>query len=529
MRRSDKETTSFWAKKEGIRHPEYASLNHDLKADICVIGAGIAGLTTAYLLQKYEGKSVVAIDAWTVGAGETGRTTAHVTYAYDDGYAQLEKQYSHDELRIIAGSHKAAIDRIENIIADEHIDCDFERVDGYLTSMAPDQDEKLKTEASACERAGLSELTRMQRIPLEQIKGGKTLCYPAQATFDIAGYMAGLATAFQKCGGQIFTKTRAAEIHDGDHPYVETESGHRIDTASVIVATNTPVNDWVKMHTKQAAYRSYVLAFKIPKGSYPGFLLWDLANPYHYARIARGDAEDYLIVGGEDHKTGQANDADARYRRIENWSRAHFSGIGPVIARWSGQIMEPVDHLAFIGRNPGGKNVYIVTGDSGNGITHGTIAGMLIPDLIQGRENPWAKLYDPARISLKSAGTYIKENTNFVGCMVSDWAAPGEVESTDEIRPGEGAIMRKGLSKVAVFKDESGDVQECSAVCTHLGCVVQWNAGEKSWDCPCHGSRFDTEGKVLNGPAIKALGEAEPSVQPAAEQTSEKSQTLPPA
>ncbi len=527
MRRSNKETISLWH-KEDVGCPEFAALNHDINADVCVVGAGISGLTTAYFLQKHEGKSVVVIDSWTVGSGETGRTTAHLTYAYDDGYATLAKQFGNEDLRVIAGSHAAAIDQIEAIVRDEHIDCDFERIDGYLTAMSPDQEERLEQEISACEKAGLPNLSRIPRIPLSQTNGGKALRYPAQATFNMARYMAGLAAAFQKCGGQIFTKTRAMEIHDGDHPYVETENKNRIDAASIIVATNTPVNDWVKMHTKQAAYRSYVVAFKIPKDSYPGFLLWDLEEPYHYARLSRGDEEDYIIIGGEDHKVGQANDADERYNRLEAWSRAHFSGLGPIVCRWSGQIMEPVDHLAFIGRNPGSKNVYIVTGDSGNGITHGTIAGMLIPDLVQGRENPWEKLYDPARISLKSAGTYIKENTNFVGCMVSDWAAPSEVDDVNEIRPGQGAIMRKGLSKVAIFKDEGGVVKECSAVCTHLGCVVQWNAGEKSWDCPCHGSRFDTDGKVLNGPAIKALGEAEDAtVHPIAEQTFEKSRTLP--
>ena len=262
------------------------------------------------------------------------------------------------------------------------------------------------------------------------------------------------------------------------------------------------------MHTKQAAYRTYVVAFAVPKNSYSSFLLWDMPDPYHYARIVRGgDEGDLLVVGGEDHKTGQANDAENRFKKLEEWSEKHFEILGPLAFRWSGQVMEPVDHLAFIGRNPMDENVYIVTGDSGNGMTHGTLAGILITDLIQGRTNPWEKLYDPSRKSIETAPTYIKENANVVGCMVSDWIAPGEAGKPEDIPPNEGAIMRKGLSKIAVFKDEDGGLHKCSAVCTHLGCVVQWNSGEKSWDCPCHGSRFDVEGDILNGPAIKQLEE----------------------
>jgi Rieske Fe-S protein len=262
----------------------------------------------------------------------------------------------------------------------------------------------------------------------------------------------------------------------------------------------------VKMHTKQAAYRTYVIAYRIPKDTYPGFLLWDMQDPYHYVRVLRGPTYDMLIVGGEDHKTGQAYDMDARYQRLDSWAKRYFSTLGPIEYRWSGQVMEPVDCLAFIGRNPMDEdNVFIATGDSGNGMTHGTIAGMLITDLILGRENAWEKLYDPARKSIKAAPDFIKENTNFVGHMVKDWVKPSEVDSVDAIHPGEGAILRKGAAKVAVYRDEKGQLHERSAVCTHLGCIVQWNSGEKSWDCPCHGSRFDCEGRILNGPAITPL------------------------
>jgi Rieske Fe-S protein len=296
----------------------------------------------------------------------------------------------------------------------------------------------------------------------------------------------------------------------GKNAQVKTDDALTVSAQQILVATNTPINDWVKMHTKQAAYRTYVIGFEIPKDSYPGFLLWDMEDPYHYARIVRGKRSDTLIVGGEDHKTGQAYDMAARYHRLEGWTRRYFSSLGPLSYRWSGQVMEPVDSLAFIGRNPmDDDNVFIATGDSGNGMTHGTIAGILITDLINGKKNPWAELYDPARKTLKAVPDFVKENTNFVGHMVKDWVKPSEVDTVEAILPGEGAVMRRGASKIAVYRDETGELHERSAVCTHLGCVVQWNSGEKSWDCPCHGSRFDCQGQILNGPAIKPLHEVE--------------------
>jgi len=502
MRRSSRESVSPWQALEARRLPN-PPLRENIKTDICVIGAGISGLTTACLLQK-EGRKVVIAEAWELGAGETGRTTAHLTAVLDDRFYNLEKIFGEDGAGLAADSHRTAIDMIEKIVRDHNIDCDFERLDAYLVALNPDQEKDLEKETEACKRAGFHP-QRLPSVPLPNIRAGSALKFPGQATFNITKYIHGLARVFQEGGGQIFTGTRIAEVKGGKNPYARTESDYRIDADSIVVATNTPINDWVKMHTKQAAYRTYVVAFNIPKGTYPSFLLWDMPDPYHYARIVKGDNEDLLVVGGEDHKTGQANDADNRYQKLEEWSREHFDVLGPVAYRWSGQVMEPVDHLAFIGKNPMDENVYIVTGDSGNGMTHGTLAGKLITDLIQGRDNLWQKIYDPSRKTLQTVSTYIKENANFVGCMVSDWVAPSEVDDVEDIPVNEGAILREGLLKAAIFRDEEGTLHKCSAVCTHLGCVVQWNSGEKSWDCPCHGSRFDTEGNILNCPAIKPL------------------------
>jgi Rieske Fe-S protein len=275
---------------------------------------------------------------------------------------------------------------------------------------------------------------------------------------------------------------------------------------AVVVATNTPINDRFAIHTKQAAYLTYVIAVRAQKATLHKALFWDTPDPYHYVRIESGNnGYDILITGGEDHKAGQSDDAEVRFDALERWTRKRFPLLKEIEYRWSGQVMEPVDGLAFIGQNPmDEKNVFIATGDSGNGMTHGTIAGMLIRDLILERSNEWATLYDPSRKTLRAAKEFAKENLNVAGQFV-DLVTPGEVDSADEIPPGSGAIMRQGLIKVAVYKDDQGIVHERSAVCRHLGCIVAWNSLEKTWDCPCHGSRYDAVGHVIMGPANSDL------------------------
>jgi nitrite reductase/ring-hydroxylating ferredoxin subunit len=242
----------------------------------------------------------------------------------------------------------------------------------------------------------------------------------------------------------------------------------------------------------------------------PQILLWDTPDPYHYVRIQLLEDHDVLIVGGEDHKTGQADDMDERWRCLEEWTRERFPMVEGIEFRWSGQVMEPVDGMAFIGRNPlDAENVYVVTGDSGNGMTHGTLAGILLTDLICGRENEWETLYDPSRKTLSAGGEFLKENLN-VAAQYTELVTGGEVESVEEVAPGTGAVLRRGLKKIAVYRDERGEVHELSAVCAHLGCIVHWNDEEKTWDCPCHGSRYAArDGHVVNGPAAAGLSSAE--------------------
>jgi glycine/D-amino acid oxidase-like deaminating enzyme len=475
------------------------TLPSDLRTDVCIIGAGIAGITTAYLLAQ-AGRRVVVLEDGAVGGGESGRTTAHLTNAMDDRYHVLERLHGAEGARLAAASHGAAIDTVESIVRHERISCDFERLDGYLFVPPGDSPDILDAELEAAHRAGLTDVERMGRAPVTGWDTGPCLRFPRQGQFHPLSYLNGLVDAIERMGGQVFGKTHVTGVEAGPPARIDTDGQRTVTAEFVVCATNTPIIDWLVIHSKQAAYRTFAIGARVPSSSVVRALYWDTADPYHYVRLAG----DILIVGGEDHKTGQEDDALDRFRRLEEWSRERFP-IGAVEFRWSGQVMEPVDGLAYIGRNPGDKgHIFVATGDSGQGMTHGTIAGMLIRDLILGRTNEWERLYDPSRKSLRSAAEYVRENLN-VAKQYIDYVTPGETQSEDQIQPGQGAVVRRGLQKLAVYRDETGRLHRASAVCPHLGCTVHWNSLERTWDCPCHGSRFDVRGSVLNGPAAAGL------------------------
>jgi glycine/D-amino acid oxidase-like deaminating enzyme/nitrite reductase/ring-hydroxylating ferredoxin subunit len=497
-------------------------LTHDTRADVCVVGAGIAGLSTAYLL-ACTGQSVAVLDDGPIGDGQTRQTTAHLSNAIDDRYTQIERWHGPEGARLAAQSHTAAVEKIGEIVGKEKIDCDFERLDGYLFIPEGESADLLKQERDAAHRSGLTSVELVDRLP-SPWPGRPCLRFPGQGQFHPLRYLAGMALAFTRKGGRIFTGTHATQMEGGSSARVQTKEGPAVSCSAVVVATNTPVNDWLAIHTKQAPCITYALGISVPRGWVSKGLYWDTLDPYHYVRLQRvgtaaggtGTAggldpakDELLIVGGEDHKTGQAADPDDRYRRLESWTRERFPRMGAVAFRWSGQVMETLDGLAFIGPNPGdAANVYIATGDSGMGMTHGTIAGMLLTDLILGRENPWATLYDPARKTLSATKEFVRENLN-VAKQYADWLTPGDVRSAADIPPGSGAAIRRGLGKVAVYRDGSGNAHAFSAVCPHLGCIVSWNPSEKTWDCPCHGSRFACTGEAVVGPSNKGLSAVE--------------------
>jgi glycine/D-amino acid oxidase-like deaminating enzyme/nitrite reductase/ring-hydroxylating ferredoxin subunit len=491
-------TDSLWMRTAPLRLPP--PLDGDIRADVCVIGAGIAGITTAYLLAR-AGKQVVVLEHGAIGGGDTGRTTAHLSNALDDRYYVLERLHGVEGARLAAASHTVAIDLIEATIRDERIDCDFERLDGYLFVPLGESPEILDIELDAALRAGVVGVERLARVPGSSFDTGPCLRFPRQGQFHPLTYVNALAAALERTDGQAIRRAHVVGVEAGPPARIVTEAGPTVTADAVVCATNSPIVDWLAMHSKQAAYRTFAIGARVPVGSVPRALYWDTADPYHYVRL-QGEV---LIVGGEDHKTGQEDDGAERLRCLEAWARERFP-IAAVEFCWSGQVMEPVDGLAYIGRNPGDHHhVFVVTGDSGQGMTHGTIAGMLIRDLIVGHRNAWEGLYDPSRKPLKAAREYVRENAKAV-TQYAEHLTPGEVHAEADIRLGRGAVVRHGLKKVAVYRDDAGTLHRVSAVCTHLGCVVHWNSLERTWDCPCHGSRFGIDGKALNGPALRGLG-----------------------
>lgn len=491
--------------QEGAGVAAYPALNRDLTVEVCVIGGGIAGLSAAYTLAR-EGRRVAVVEAGSIGGGQTVRTTAHLSNALDRRYSEIIRLRGRDAARLAAESHTAAIERITQVVQDEQIDCNLMRLDGYLVPAEPG-DESIEEEHAAARDAGLADVELLPRSPIPSLTTGPCLRFPQQGQFHPMRYLAGLAHAITKRHGMVFENSHVASI-DGKHSQVVLDNRTTVRADIIIVATNTPVFDLVAIHTKQAPYTTYVVGLQIDAASIPHGLYWDTADPFHYVRLAHtgaGDGSAVLLIGGEDHKTGQADDGRARFKRLEGWARQRFPQAGAVAARWSGQVMETIDGLAFIGRNPlDAPNVYVATGDSGLGMTHGTIAGLLLTDMIMGRENRWASLYDPSRVPIATAGTLVRENLN-VAAQFADWLAAGDVASVHAIGPGHGAILRRGLKKVAVYRDESGNLHVMSAACPHLGCMVAWNDIDRGWNCPCHGSRFDCYGHVTNGPANSNL------------------------
>lgn len=502
---------SFWS--NSINTIVFEKLNKNIETDVVIVGGGIAGLTIAYCLLK-AGKKVVLVEDGALGSGETGRTTAHLVTALDDRYYELERVYGEDKIKLIAKSHCDAIDFIERTCKEEHIECEFQRLDGYLFLHPTDERESLHKELMSAQKAGLE----VEEVPIvpgirEQVRGLK---FKNQAQFHPTKYIRGLAKSIIKKGASVFTNTHASKI---DSHGITTSDGFRVDAKHVVVATNSPVNNKYIMHLKQYAYRTYVIGAKVKKNTIEKALWWDTGDystnsevpPYHYVRVQELDQDyDLLMCGGEDHPTGIAKEEEIseedRYGLLEIWMRKRFNA-EDIIYQWSGQVMEPMDSLAYIGRNPLDKdNVYIVTGDSGNGMTHGTIAGSLITDLINGQSNELADVYNPSRFKIFTSGkTFFKE---FIGGFFQYLKnKESDVKSIElETIPQEGAkIVEIEGRRVGAYRDKLNRLHLVDSVCTHLKCSIKWNNDEKSWDCPCHGSRFSYEGKVLNGPANKDL------------------------
>jgi glycine/D-amino acid oxidase-like deaminating enzyme/nitrite reductase/ring-hydroxylating ferredoxin subunit len=495
------DTTPLWLEAS---LPPFGRLDRNLDVDVLIVGGGITGLTAAYLL-TLAGKRVALVERDQLARVDSGHTTAHLTMVTDSPMSDLVDRFGRDHATAVWDAGLAAIVQIDQARRRERIDCDFAWVPGYLHGGsgrdAPRGDDFFRREAALAEELGF-DASFVDDVP---IAGGPGVQFAGQARFHPVKYFAGLATAIVRHGGQIFERSAAEEFSADRRVRV---NGHTVRYGDVVLATHTPLqgNDGtvsaLLFQTKIALYTSYVVAAEVAKGRAPDVLLWDTDDPYRYYRIEPHAGRDLVIYGGEDHKTGQADDPAARFRPLERAVSALFPGAA-IARRWSGQVVETPDGLPYIGRSA--DHQFVATGYSGNGMTFGTLGGMMAADFVLGLRNPWRDLFSPDRTVIRGMWDYIKENVDYPYYLVRDRFAGAESRTLRGIPRGEGRVVELNGRKVAAFRSEEGELCACSAVCTHLSCIVDWNDAEKTWDCPCHGSRFSPDGAVISGPAEAPL------------------------
>lgn len=479
--------------------PGYPALEGEVRVDVAIVGAGITGLTAARQLVR-EGKTVAVLDQGRVGCGTTGGTTAHVTQVPDRRFRELISKFGRDDTRVVVDSTRVALERIASLVSEDGIDCDFARVPAYLYTESADEISQLEEEVTASHEVGMpATLVREVPLPFPVVAAVR---YEDQARFHPTAYLAGLARKVAGAGGRIHEGTRVLEVDDRGPCRVKTERG-TVTADTVLFATHTPAG-FTLLHAELEPLRSYVLAVRLRDQVAPDGLFFDTADPYNYTRKQPTDRGDLLIVGGQDHKTGE-DESEESYRALEEYARQRWN-IESVEYRWSAQLYDPPDGLPMIGEALTSSRVFLATGYSGTGMVFGTLGGMLMADLALGRENPWARVYRPSRIKPLAAGPHVaKLNLEAAAAFVVDRVKIPKIHDVSEVPAGEGRVVEIGGEKAALYRDASGAVQAVSPICTHAGCVVHWNTAEKSWDCPCHGSRFGTDGRVIEGPAVKDL------------------------
>lgn len=510
------DTTSHWIDSASM--PWCSRLGQNTQVDVVVVGGGITGLTAAYLLTK-AGRSVAVLERERLAQIDTGHTSAHLTMVTDTRLQDLVKTFGADHARATWDAGLAAIAQIDRIIVDEDVDCDFEWVPGYLhgplaggSEVVVDPQRRLAEEVSWFEEeATLARELGFDVSFAEDVPfiGGPGVRFADQARFHPRKYLGRLARAIEANGGKIHENSPAAEFSKS--PRSVKANGHTITCEHIIIATHDPIlgnadassAGWFQ--TKLALYSTYVVGGRGPKGRVPDGLFWDTTDPYHYLRIEPHRDHDFVIFGGEDHKTGQAADTNVCYERLERALATMVPGID-LTHRWSGQVIETPDGLPFIGETA--DHQFAATGFSGNGMTFGTLGAMMMVDRILSRDNPWRELFDTGRTKIRGgAWNYIRENKDYPYYKIRDRFAGAETRSLRAVKPGQGKIIDRGGQLVAAYREPDGTVIMRSANCTHMGCVVDWNEAERTWDCPCHGSRFKPDGAVISGPAESPLPE----------------------
>lgn len=470
--------------------------------DTLIVGAGITGLTTALLLQK-EGRQCIVADAHSPGYGTTGGTSAHINTFADTTFAEVESDFGQEEARQFAGAIAESVALIHKLVETYGIDCDFEWKQGYVYAETEQETKQLDDLYQSALRAGVAAQPAPDApapLPFQ-----KAVVFEKQAQFHPLKYILALQKAFTELGGVVVENTLIDHIDSNDEYHAAYAGEREIRAKSVVYATHIPPGGINVLHFRNAPYRSYVIAATLKDNSYPDALIYDMQDPYHYFRTHIIDGQKYLVSGGHDHKTAHGDPEQAFADLIEYTKKCY--PVDKIAKQWSAQYYVPADGLPYIGQMPGASGgIYVATGFNGNGMILGTVSAIVLSELISEGTSPYEKLFDPGRVKPVAGFTeFVKENADVVGLFVGDRFGIEEIESLGDIPAGSGKIVEYGGHKLGIYKQENGEVALIDPVCTHAGCIVQWNDSEKSWDCPCHGARFNCYGEVLTGPARKPL------------------------
>ena len=473
----------------------------DASFDVIIVGAGITGITTALLLQR-AGKKCLLAEAHNIGFGTTGGTTAHINTLLDTPYSTISKNFGEKDAQLIADGTQQAVALIKSNISDYAIECEFEDHDAYLFAQEDKQNDELQTIVEATNKVGI-QMNYADETPVP-VPFTKAAVVNGQASFHPAKYIYALARAFEQAGGVIMQQCRVTKV-EKDEPLTITTSLGTVHATDIIYATHIPpgVN---LLHFRCAPYRSYAIAVTLSDENYPNELAYDMYDPYHYYRTQVIDGKKYLIAGGEDHKTAHEENTLMCFDKLEAYLRK-FYNIKEVAFKWSSQYFEPADGIPYIGQLPGHPDhQYVATGFGGNGITFGTLSAIILRDILTNKENPLQEIFDPNRIKpVAGFANFVKESADVVGILAKSVFPAEKLDELADLAYDEARVVKYEGSSLAIYKDIQGGIHAVNPDCTHISCSVAWNSAEKSWDCPCHGSRFSYDGEMLTGPARKDL------------------------
>jgi glycine/D-amino acid oxidase-like deaminating enzyme/nitrite reductase/ring-hydroxylating ferredoxin subunit len=490
---------------------DYAPLKDGVKVDVAVLGGGIAGITAAFLLKK-AGATVAVVEADRILCGVTGRTTAHISSSQGFFYRSLIDHFDAYTARKVAASNQGAIDFIERTVGENNIACDLARLPENFYASSKDDVERLKSEYEAQQIAGLP-VSYEERAPLPFENYGVIKC-ERQGRFHPLKYLDALAKTIPGDGSFIFEKTRALDVKEGEPCRIDTDKG-QLRACDVIISTHFPISNRGLLFARMVPYRSYVIGARLDN-EIPDEMYYSTEEPCHYIRSEPSADGPVWLIGGEDHAVGEVIDTASRYKRLRRFIDERFK-VRSIDYSWSTQDNYTADDLPYIGKiDPESRHVYVSTAFNGNGMTYGTISGLLLTDLLTGRDNPYASIYNPGRVKLSvSAGELLTRNLHVGEMFFGDRFSGGE--DAARIPVGEAGISSLENRKVAAFRDDGGNLHAVSPACTHMGCYVRWNNAERTWDCPCHGSRYTYDGDVIHAPTVKDLKEEAEEKKPGQE------------